>query len=94
MPTHFKVGYFMENDNIPQYLYDGVVAIFNKMMKNNNSAVITDVLVQQQNEDGTYQIKYAGRSYNVPLYGNNTITVNMTAKLFIPNNNMSLAFIM
>lgn len=84
----------MKHDNIPQYLYDGVVTIFKKMMKNNNFAVITDVLVQQQNEDGTYQVKYVGKSYNVPLYGNNTININMTAKLFIPNNNMSLAFIM
>lgn len=84
----------MEQDNIPQYLYDGVVAIIEKMKKKENTSVITDVLVQQQNTDGTYQIQYAGRSYNVPLYGNNTITVNMTAKLFIPNNNMSLAFIM
>lgn len=84
----------MEHDNIPKYLYDGVVTIFEKMMENKNFAVITDVLVQQQNEDGTYQVKYAGKSYNVPLYGNNTITINMTAKLFIPNDNMSLAFIM
>lgn len=84
----------MDNNNIPQYLYEGVVAIVEKMLKSNNAATITDVLVQQQNADGTYQIKYAGKSYNVPLYGNNTITVNMTAKLFIPNNNMSLAFIM
>lgn len=84
----------MDNNNIPQYLYEGVVAIVEKMLRSNNAATITDVLVQQQNADGTYQIKYAGKSYNVPLYGNNTITVNMTAKLFIPNNNMSLAFIM
>lgn len=84
----------MENDNIPQYLYDGVVAIFNKLIKKKNFAVITDVLIKQQNSDGTYQIKYAGKTYNVPLYGNNIINVNMTAKLFIPNNNMSLAFIM
>ena len=84
----------MDNNNIPQYLYEGVVAIVEKMLKSNNAATITDVLVKQQNADGTYQIKYAGKSYNVPLYGNNTITVNMTAKLFIPNNNMSLAFIM
>lgn len=84
----------MENNNIPQYLYDGVVAIFNKLMKKKNFAVITDVLVQQQNSDGTYQIKYAGKIYNVPLYGSNAIKVNMTAKLFIPNDNMSLAFIM
>lgn len=84
----------MENDNIPQYLYDGVITIFEKMMKKNKFAVITDVLVEQQNEDGTYQVKYAGKTYNVPLYGNNTITINMTAKLFIPNDNMSLAFIM
>ena len=84
----------MENDNIPQYLYEGVTAAFEKFMKNNSFAVITDVLVQQQNADGTYQVKYAGKTYNVPLYGNNTITVNMTAKLFIPNDNMSLAFIM
>lgn len=84
----------MENDNIPQYLYDGVVAIFEKMMKKNNGAVITTVLVTQDNSDGTYEIKYSGKLYNVPLYGNNTITVNKTAKLFIPNNNMSLAFIM
>ena len=84
----------MEQDNIPQYLYDGVVAIIEKTKKKENTSVITDVLVQQQNTDGTYKVQYAGRSYNVPLYGNNTITVNMTAKLFIPNNNMSLAFIM
>lgn len=84
----------MEQNDIPQYLYDGVVAIVEKLLKNKNGAIITDVLVQQQNSDGTYQIKYAGRFYNVPLYGNNNITVNMTAKLFIPNNNMSLAFIM
>lgn len=84
----------MEQDNILQYLYDGVVTAIEKNKKNKVGAVITDVLVQQQNSDGTYQIKYAGRSYNVPLYGNNTITVNMTAKLFIPNDNMSLAFIM
>lgn len=82
------------NNNISQYLYDGIVNVINKTIKKFSFAVITDVLVYQQNEDGTYQIKYAGRSYNVPLYGNNTITVNMTAKLFIPNNNMSLAFIM
>lgn len=84
----------MEHDNIPQYLYDGVITIFNKMIKKKNFAVITDVLVEQQNEDGTYQIKYVGKSYNVPHYGNNIITINMTAKLFIPNDNMSLAFIM
>lgn len=82
------------SNNISQYLYDGIVNVINKTIKKFSFAVITDVLVYQQNEDGTYQIKYAGRSYNVPLYGNNTITVNMTAKLFIPNNNMSLAFIM
>lgn len=82
------------DDNIPQYLYDGVTTIFEKMMKKKNFAVITDVLVKQQNSDGTYQVKYAGKTYNVPLYGNNTITINMTAKLFIPNDNMSLAFIM
>lgn len=84
----------MEQNNILQYLYDGVVATVEKNKKNEIGAVITDVLVLQQNSDGTYQIKYAGRTYNVPLYGNNTITINMTAKLFIPNNNMSLAFIM
>lgn len=84
----------MEHDNIPQYLYDGVITIFNKMIKKKNFAVITDVLVEQQNEDGTYKVKYAGKSYNVPHYGNNIITINMTAKLFIPNDNMSLAFIM
>lgn len=82
------------NINVPQYLYDGVTSIFNKLIKQLNFAVITDVLVNKQNSDGTYQITYAGKTYNVPLYGSNTITPNMTAKLFIPNNNMSLAFIM
>lgn len=81
-------------DNISQYLYDGVVNIVNKVIGKFGFAVITDVLVQQQNSDGTYQIKYSGKTYNVPLYGNNNITINKTAKLFIPNNNMSLAFIM
>lgn len=84
----------MDNINISQYLYDAVSTIVNKILKKSCYAVITDVLIQAQNSDGTYQIKYAGKSYNVPLYGNNTITVNKTAKLFIPNNNMSLAFIM
>lgn len=84
----------MENINVPQYLYDGVKTIFDKLVKQLSFAVITDVLVTQQNSDGTYQITYSGKTYNVPLYGSNTITVNMTAKLFIPNNNMSLAFIM
>ena len=84
----------MDEINVPQYLYDGVVSIFNKLIKKQSFAVITDVLVTQLNSDGTYQVQYSGQSYNVPLYGNNTITVNATAKLFIPNNNMSLAFIM
>ena len=85
----------MENNiNVPQYLCDGIVNIVEKIIKQKSFAVITDVLVNQQNSDGTYQISYAGKNYNVPLYGNNIITVNMTAKLFIPNNNMSLAFIM
>ena len=84
----------MDNLSISQYLYDAVVAIFNKLIKKLSFAVITDVLVQEQNSNGTYKILYAGRSYNVPLYGTNTITINKTAKLFIPNNNMSLAFIM
>ena len=84
----------MENENISQYLYDGVKTIVEKVLKSKRYAVITDVLVVQQNSNGTYQIQYAGKNYNVPLYGNNVPTINMTAKLFIPNNNMSLAFIM
>lgn len=84
----------MEENDFLKYLYDGIVAIFEKMSKKNMGAIITDVLIEKENENGTYQIQYAGHSYNVPLYGNNTITKNMTAKLFIPNNNMSLAFIM
>lgn len=83
-----------ENKNISQYLYDGVKTIVEKVLKSKSYAVITSVLVLQQNSDGTYQVQYSGKTYNVPLYGNNTPTVNMTAKLFIPNNNMSLAFIM
>lgn len=84
----------MENINIPQYLYDGVVAIFNKMIKSQKFCVVTDALVKSQNSDGTYKITYSGKTYDVPLYGNNTIIINTTAKLFIPNDNMSLAFIM
>ena len=84
----------MEDINVSQYLYDGISSIVNKILKKQKFAVITDVLVQASNNDGTYQISYSGKTYNVPLYGNNTIKVNMTAKLFIPNNNMSLAFIM
>lgn len=84
----------MNNENIPQYLFDGIKTIVEKILKNQKYAVITNVLVIKQNSDGTYQIQYSGKTYNVPLYGNNTPTINMTAKLFIPNNNMSLAFIM
>lgn len=82
-----------KNNNISKYLYEGVITILDKWVKGKNFGVITEALVLQDNTDGTYQIKYAGRIYNVPLYGNNTITVNKTAKLLIPNNNMSLAFI-
>lgn len=84
----------MENDNVSQYLYDGIMIAIENYMKNKSFAVITDVLVLQKNTDNTYKVKYSGREYNVPFYGNNTITINKTAKLFIPNNNMSLAFIM
>lgn len=84
----------MEEINIPQYLYDGIVAIFKKMIKKVNYTVVTDVVVKAQNPNGLYTVAYSGKEYNVPLYGNNTITINKTAKLFIPNNNMSLAFIM
>lgn len=77
-----------------QGLYDAIVTIIKKILKQQPYAVIVNVQVLGQNSDGTYQIKYSGKTYNVPLYGNNTITVNKTAKLFIPNNNMSLAFIM
>ena len=81
------------NKSVSQAIYDGIVNIINKYIKTSNLAVITDVLVTANNNDGTYKIQYVGKIYNVPLYGNNTITVNKTAKLIIPGNNLSRAFI-
>lgn len=75
-------------------LYEGISIIVNKILKQQSFARIVNVQVVNQNNDGTYTITYSGKNYNVPLYGNNTIIINKTAKLFIPNNNMSLAFIM
>lgn len=81
-------------DDISYALYEGISEIVRKLLKSSNYAVITDVMVTANNNDGTYTVQYSGKSYNVPLYGNNTITVNKTAKLFIPGNNLSRAFIM
>lgn len=75
-------------------LYDGISEIVRKILRQSNYAVVTDVLVLANNGDGTYKIQYGGKQYNIPLYGNNTPTVNMTAKLFIPGNQLSRGFIM
>lgn len=83
-----------ETKEVSKALYDAIVYIAENLQQVGYAPRITDVLVTANNGDGTYQIKYNGKTYNVPLYGNNVITVNLTAKLFIPNDNMSLAFIM
>ena len=84
----------MENNkSVSRAVYDGIVNIIQKYIKTSNLAVVTDVLVTSNNNDGTYAIKYLGKIYNIPLYGNNTITVNKTAKMIIPGNNLSRAFI-
>lgn len=59
-----------------------------------NSTKIQNVLVKSSDGNGLYTVTYGGIDYQVPLYGTNTITVNKSAKLFVPSNNLSLAFIM
>lgn len=59
-----------------------------------NTTKIYSVPVLAQNADGTYTVNFNGESHNLPLYGNNTITVGKPVKVFIPQGNMNLAFIM
>lgn len=81
------------NKSVSRAIYDGIINIINRYIKTSNLAVVTDVLVTGNNNDGTYAVRYVGKVFNVPLYGNNSITVNKTAKMIIPGNNLSRAFI-
>ncbi len=41
-----------------------------------------------------YNVSVNGKTYLLPKYGDNVITLNQVVKVFIPQNNMSQAFVM
>lgn len=61
--------------------------------KNDRSTKIYTGMIESI-DNNTYTVKVNGKNYQLPLYGNNTLSVGSIVKVFIPQNNMNLAFIM
>jgi uncharacterized protein (DUF2147 family) len=81
----------MDENEIIKQMIEGIQYLIDQ---SNNSTKIFDGLVTAVNSDGTYKIKLNGKEYDLKKYGANTIVANQVVKVFIPQNNMNIAFIM
>ncbi|MEG0900162.1 MAG: hypothetical protein RSD67_05325 [Oscillospiraceae bacterium] len=80
-----------EYDKIIQQMIEGIQYL---IKQNNTSTKIYDGLVVAVNLDGTYKVKVNDKEYNFKKYGQNAVEINQVVKVFIPQNNINIAFIM
>lgn len=78
-----------ENDAAMLELIKGIQYL---IKKNDNGTKIYTGLVMDI-ENNIYSVKMNGNIYSLSKYGNNVVNVGSTVKVFVPQNNMNLAFI-
>ena len=77
--------------NVKDELIDSILYLIDKSDK---STKIYNGLITQANSDGTYEVQVNGKVFVLSKYSSNTVAVNSLVKVFVPQNNMSMAFFM
>lgn len=81
----------MENENIyAQDFIEAIKVIVKKEIKENSTQIYNGVCTGVNGSSCTMLIN--GRNQNVKYYGN-APTINSNYRVFVPNDNMSIAFI-
>lgn len=79
-----------ENNGYEKEFIEAIKVLVEEMVKKNSTQIYNGVCVSVSGSTCTMLIN--GRNQNVKYYGN-TPTVNANYRVFVPNDNMSIAFI-
>lgn len=79
--------------NLNKIFIDAIEVLIDAKVRKNTTQIYTGLVVL---EDGEKKVKVKDKTYKLPVYGGNIgdLVVNQTVKVFIPQGEMSLGFIL